>query len=272
MAESVDNKQADAPNLGKIRVRPARQRGHADHGWLNTYHTFSFANYYDPEFDHFHTLRVINEDRVSAGDGFGTHSHRNFEIFSYLLSGELTHRDSMGTHEVCGRGHVQFTSAGSGISHSEFNEHDTDMVHFLQIWVMPNRNGLKPGYQLKHFSDEDKYGKLRLIVSPDGEQDSVKINQDVKVYATLLKNGEEISYQTAPGRSIYVHLAQDVTGMRSEANQVGVMINGVPLAGGDGAFVTNENKHFPMTINLQGHSRSDDVRAEMVVFDIANIQ
>eukprot|EP00455_Lapot_gusevi_P056525 TRINITY_DN9415_c0_g1_i1.p1 TRINITY_DN9415_c0_g1~~TRINITY_DN9415_c0_g1_i1.p1 ORF type:complete len:179 (+),score=46.35 TRINITY_DN9415_c0_g1_i1:133-669(+) len=176
----------------------------------------------------------------------------------------------MGNVEVCSRGYVQFTSAGSGIMHSEFNENDRHMVHFLQIWVMPTRSGLRPSYQMKHFSDEDKHGKLCLLISPDAQKDSIKINQDVKVYATLLKNGEEIQFETSAGRSVYVHVVQDATGMRAEAEQVGITLNQVNLAGGDGAFVTTGDKAAPMSVTLTGHSKNDEVRAEVLLFDLAN--
>eukprot|EP00455_Lapot_gusevi_P056529 TRINITY_DN9415_c0_g2_i5.p1 TRINITY_DN9415_c0_g2~~TRINITY_DN9415_c0_g2_i5.p1 ORF type:complete len:269 (+),score=58.25 TRINITY_DN9415_c0_g2_i5:119-925(+) len=264
-----DNKQAESV-LGLVRVRPSAERGHANHGWLNTYHTFSFANYFDPQYEKFYSLRVLNEDRVRPGTGFGAHSHRNFEIFSYVVSGELTHRDSMGNVEVCGRGHVQFTSAGSGMRHSEFNENDSEVVHFVQIWVAPSRSFLEPSYQMKHFSDEDKYGKLCLLVSPEPSDTTIKINQDVKVYATLLKNGEEIKYEACPGRSVYVHVVQDATGMRAEADQVGITLNNVRLSGGDGAFVTSASKYAPMGVTLVGNSKNDEVRAEVLVFDISN--
>eukprot|EP00455_Lapot_gusevi_P047523 TRINITY_DN6431_c0_g1_i2.p1 TRINITY_DN6431_c0_g1~~TRINITY_DN6431_c0_g1_i2.p1 ORF type:complete len:179 (+),score=20.28 TRINITY_DN6431_c0_g1_i2:48-584(+) len=176
----------------------------------------------------------------------------------------------MGNVEVCSRGHVQFTSAGRGITHSEANEHESDMVHFIQVWVTPARANLKPSYKLRKFRDEDKQGKLCLIVSGEGRQKSIAIHQDIKVYAALLRNGEEIQYETSPGRSLYVHVVQDVTGIRAESNRLGITLNRTNLAGGDGAFVTTADKNAAMSITLSGRCKKDNLRAEVLVFDVAN--
>lgn len=252
----------------KIALRKSIDRGHANHGWLNTYHTFSFAGYQDDKYDHFHSLRVINEDRVLASEGFGTHGHRNFEIFSYVVNGELTHRDSMGNVEKITRGWVQSTSAGRGIQHSEFNEHDTDLVHFLQIWVTPSKQNIQPKYYLKQFTDEQKRGKLCLIVSPDGADKSVTIQQDVRMYATILDSEESVSLTIAPGRNAYLHLIQDVTGYKTEAKRVKVSINNNQvLESGDGAFVVNQDPSLPMQVTLKGVAKSG-VLNEVLFFDI----
>ena len=212
-----------------LEVRRSEQRGHADHGWLNSYHSFSFADYYDPEHVQFGALRVINEDRVQAGQGFGTHGHRDMEIVSYVLEGALEHKDSMGTGSVIRPGDVQMMSAGSGIRHSEFNASPTELVHFLQIWIVPNRQGVQPRYQQVHFADAEKRGRLRLIISPDGENGSLSVYQDARVYAGLFDGEESAELKVGDGRFAYVHVARG-----------SLEVNGQRLVDGDGARVRNE--------------------------------
>eukprot|EP00005_Dracoamoeba_jomungandri_P011079 CAMPEP_0174265868 /NCGR_PEP_ID=MMETSP0439-20130205/28213_1 /TAXON_ID=0 /ORGANISM="Stereomyxa ramosa, Strain Chinc5" /LENGTH=234 /DNA_ID=CAMNT_0015352539 /DNA_START=15 /DNA_END=716 /DNA_ORIENTATION=- len=217
-------------------VRKSEDRGHANHGWLNSYHTFSFANYYDPSFNSFGSLRVINEDIVKGGEGFGSHPHRNFEIFSYVIDGALEHKDSLGNREVLKRGDVQFTSAGSGIVHSEYNASKTTDVYFLQIWVKPNQNNLDPEYQTKHFSEEAKQNSLCLIVSGKQKQGSevqqVTINQDVLVYASLLESGKKVNYTFREGRMGYLHLCNNGGKLRVNDD--------IELEGGDGLFIKTD--------------------------------
>lgn len=201
-------------------IRRGNERGYADHGWLKSYHTFSFADYYDPKHIEFGPLRVINEDRVAPGAGFGTHGHRDMEIISYVLEGELAHRDSLGTGSVIRPGDVQRMSAGRGVRHSEFNNSKTDQVHFLQIWIQPNEIGIEPEYEEKRFSPEEKQGRLRLIASPDGSEGSVRLHQDARVYAGLFDGAESASHDLAAGRRAYVHVARgriEVNGSRLEA-------------------------------------------------------
>ncbi|HNC95802.1 MAG TPA: pirin family protein [Myxococcota bacterium] len=191
-----------------LTLRRANERGHADHGWLDSYHTFSFADYHDPKHMGFRTLRVINEDRVAPGKGFGTHGHRDMEILSYVLSGSLQHRDSMGNGSVIRPGDVQRMSAGTGVQHSEFNGSQTEKVHFLQIWILPRARNLPAGYEQKHFSNEERRGKLRLIASEKGEEGSVSLQSDLRLYASLLGNGEKQLWTPPPGRSTWLHLAR----------------------------------------------------------------
>ncbi len=201
-------------------IRRSNERGLADHGWLKSYHTFSFADYYDPEHMGVGPLRVINEDRVQPGAGFGTHGHRDMEIISYVLDGELAHRDSMGNGSTIRPGDVQRMSAGTGVRHSEFNASQTQPVHFLQIWIMPAQQGIEPGYEEQRFSVEDKRGRLRLIASPDRAEGSVLIHQDARVYAGLFDGAERAELGIAPGRQVYVHVARGsvkASGMRLEA-------------------------------------------------------
>lgn len=203
-----------------IEVRRAGARGYADHGWLKSFHTFSFADYHDPNHMGFGPLRVINEDRVAPGRGFGTHGHRDMEIISYVLAGELAHQDSMGNGSVIRPGDVQRMSAGRGVMHSEFNHSKTDLVHFLQIWIEPNVRGIAPGYEEKRFDDTAKRGTLRLVASPDGGDGSVKIHQDARLFAALVDGSERLEHPLAAGRRAYVHVARGratVNGERLDA-------------------------------------------------------
>src|SRR6187401_3189838 len=203
-----------------IRVRKASERGHFDHGWLDTYHTFSFSRYYDPRHMGFRALRVINEDRVEPGHGFGTHPHRDMEIISYVLDGALEHKDSMGTSSIIRPGDVQRMSAGTGVTHSEFNASRSEQVHFLQIWILPAAPGGKPGYEQKAFPEAERKGKLRLVASPDGRDGSVTIRQDVALHAGLLRTGETLRHELAPGRHAWVHVARghvDIGGEQLDA-------------------------------------------------------
>lgn len=191
-----------------IELRKSEERGHANHGWLDSYHSFSFADYYDPKHMGFGPLRVINEDRVAAGAGFGTHGHRDMEIISYVLDGELAHRDSIGNGSVIRPGDVQRMSAGRGVMHSEYNHATDRSTHFLQIWIQPDRLGIAPGYEERHFGEQDKRGRLLLIASPDGVDGSVLIHQDARVYAGLFDGAERAEHALAPGRRAYVHVAR----------------------------------------------------------------
>lgn len=207
-----------------MRIRRSGERGHADHGWLNSYHTFSFADYYDPSHMGFFALRVINEDRVAPGGGFPRHGHRDMEIVSYVLDGALQHADSMGNGSIIRPGDVQRMSAGTGVMHSEHNASKTAPVHFLQIWVIPDRKGHAPGYEQRTFSAEEKRGRLRLVASPDGSEGSVTIHQDATIRAALLDGVESAAHTLAPGRAAWVHVA---TGS--------VHVNGERLSAGDAA-------------------------------------
>ncbi len=231
-----------------ITLRRSHERGHADHGWLDSYHSFSFADYHDPAHDGFGALRVVNEDRVQAGQGFGTHPHRDMEIISYVLEGALAHRDSMGNGSTIRPGDVQRMSAGSGVTHSEFNASSSELAHFLQIWILPEERGIAPGYEQKHFSEEQKRGQLRLVAARDGRDGSVTIHQDASVYATVLDPGETVCHQLAPGRRAWLHVA------RGE-----VQLGAHTLAAGDAAAVTAED-----SIALTGSRR-----AEVLLFDLA---
>jgi redox-sensitive bicupin YhaK (pirin superfamily) len=214
---------------GMLAVRKSTERGHANHGWLDTYHTFSFADYYDPAQTGFRKLRVLNEDRVQPGTGFGMHGHRDMEIITYILDGALEHRDSMGNGSVIRRGDVQRMSAGRGVMHSEFNPSRDEPVHLLQIWIEPDVTGVRPSYEDRHFPEAEKRGRLRLIASPDGRDGSTTIHQDAWVYATLLDKGEAVTHALAPGRAVYVHVARG-----------SLTVNGEQLAQGDGAKVIDE--------------------------------
>ncbi|HEY7760464.1 MAG TPA: pirin family protein [Burkholderiales bacterium] len=212
-----------------ITVRRSDARGHANHGWLDSRHTFSFADYYDPREMGFGSLRVINEDRVQPGRGFGTHPHRDMEIISYVLEGALEHKDSLGTGSVIRPGDVQRMSAGTGVLHSEYNPSQREPVHFLQIWIEPNVQGVKPSYEQKAFSADDKRGRLRLVASPDGADGSVSIHQDARVYAALLDGAEALTYALPEGHRAYVHIARG-----------SVQVNGQQLGAGDGAKIAAE--------------------------------
>lgn len=231
-----------------LQVRAANDRGHADFGWLDSRHTFSFGNYYDPDHMGFGVLRVINEDRVQPSKGFGTHGHRDMEIISYVLQGALEHKDSLGTGSVIRPGDVQRMSAGTGVQHSEFNHSDSEPVHFLQIWILPNRRGLTPGYAEARIPDEEKRGRLRLIVSGDGRDGALPIHQDADLYASLLSKGESVEHGFAPGRKGWIQLA------RGNAT-----VNNTPLAAGDGAAIVNEE-----FVTIRG-----DSEAEILLFDMA---
>jgi redox-sensitive bicupin YhaK (pirin superfamily) len=231
-----------------IAVRKANERGHANHGWLDSFHTFSFADYHDPREMGFGPLRVINEDRVAPGMGFGKHPHRDMEIISYVLEGALEHKDSMGTGSVIEPGDVQRMSAGTGVFHSEFNASQKNLVHFLQIWIEPNRLGVAPGYEQKRFSNEEKRGRLRLIASPDGSDGSVSIHQDARVYATILDGEDALTYSLPAGHRAYVHVARGA-----------VSVNGTALGTGDGARIAEEG-----TLRF-----SDGKGAEVLLFDMA---
>ncbi len=212
-----------------IQIRSAQDRGHANHGWLDSYHSFSFADYHDPAHMGFSVLRVINEDRVQAGEGFPTHGHRDMEIISYVLEGALEHRDSLGNGSVIRPGDVQRMSAGTGVRHSEYNSSSHEPVHFLQIWILPQANGIAPGYEQKNFAPKELDGRLRLLASPNGRDSSVTIHQDALLYATTLKNGDGLVYTLAPPRRAYVQVARGA-----------VLVNGEPLAAGDGARIEEE--------------------------------
>ena len=214
---------------GMIRIRKATERGHFDHGWLDTYHTFSFADYYDPDFMGFRSLRVINEDRVKAGRGVGTHSHRDMEIVTYVLEGALAHRDSMGTGSVIRPGEVQRMSAGSGVLHSEMNPSKDEAVHFLQIWILPERRGIEPGYEQKSFSADERKDKLRLVASQDGSDGSLTIHQDARIFAATLANTTAITYNLPQGRYGWLQVARGT-----------VDLNGQALRAGDGAAIEDE--------------------------------
>ena len=231
-----------------ITIRKAEDRGHFDLGWLDTYHTFSFDQYYDPAHMHFRSLRVINEDRVATAKGFPTHSHRDMEIITYILSGELEHRDSMGNGSVIRPGDVQRMSAGTGVAHSEFNPSETTSVHLLQIWIMPRARNLPPSYEQKFFSEEERRGRLRLVASEDGREGSVTIQQDARLYATILEPGASIEHTLPDKRYAWIQVARG-----------NLHVNGHELKEGDGAAVSNEQ---PVQL------ASND-GAEVLLFDLA---
>ena len=211
-----------------ITIRRSNERGHANHGWLDTYHTFSFADYYDPNNMGFRDLRVINEDFVEAGQGFPKHGHRDMEIVTYVINGELSHRDSMGNGETIRPNEVQRMTAGTGVLHSEYSS-PTDKTHLLQIWILPEKRNIVPSYEQKFFAPEEKQGKLRLVGSRGGDDGSVHINQDVKLYASVLKAGDEVQHKIADGRHAWIQL---ISGS--------IEVNGTKLKKGDGAAISNE--------------------------------
>jgi redox-sensitive bicupin YhaK (pirin superfamily) len=212
-----------------ITVRKAKDRGVGRHGWLTTWHTFSFANYYDPRFMGYRDLRVINEDTVAPGRGFGAHHHDNMEIISIVMEGALAHKDSTGGEGVLRRGEVQRMSAGTGVVHSEFNGSETEPVHFFQIWILPERDGIDPGYEQKLFALDERRGRLRLLASPGGEDGALTIHQDVRLYGSILADGESVRHPLASQRGAWLQLARG-----------SVEVNGIPLAQGDGAAIDEE--------------------------------
>lgn len=214
-----------------IELRRAEDRGHAEHGWLDSWHSFSFADYHDPKHMQFRALRVINEDRVKPGQGFGAHSHRDMEIISYVLEGALAHKDSIGNGSAIRPGSVQRMSTGTGVQHSEFNASPTEPVHFLQIWFLPNVTGIPPGYEEKYFDAGEKRGKLRLIASPEGAEGSVVIHADANMFAALVDADEKIERAIAKDRYAYVHIARG-----------SVSLNGIRLQAGDAASLTGESR------------------------------
>jgi redox-sensitive bicupin YhaK (pirin superfamily) len=232
-----------------ITIRPARDRGMANFGWLDSRHTFSFGNYYDPNHMGFASLRVINEDKVAPGQGFGTHGHRDMEIISYVLDGALEHKDSLGTGSVIRPGDVQRMSAGTGIRHSEFNASNHEPVHFLQIWILPEAAGIEPGYEQIHVAPDQKRGQLRLIGSPNGQDGSVTIHQDARLYATVLAEAESVTHPLAAGRGAWVQVVRGA-----------ITLNGEALTAGDGAAVTDTP-----SLTLTGTAPD----TEVLLFDLA---
>lgn len=235
--------------MNMLQVIKADRRGHADHGWLNTYHTFSFADYYNPQMMGFRSLRVINEDRVTKGEGFGTHGHADMEILSYVVEGAIAHKDSTGGEEILYPHEWQRMTAGSGIRHSEYNPSKTEKLHFYQIWILPEKDGLKAGYEQKMFAPEEKTGKLKLVASNDSRDGSLKINQDVSVFDSILNTGEEVSYDLTEKRYAWL---QVVKGSLS--------INGETLEAGDGAAIGE-------TETLKIKALTDNT--EFILFDLA---
>ena len=231
-----------------MTIRPAGERGHAQHGWLDSHHTFSFADYYDPKHMGFRTLRVINDDRVAAGQGFGAHSHRDMEIISYVLEGELEHKDSMGTGAIIRPGDVQRMSAGRGVTHSEYNPSPSEPVHFLQIWIQPSKLGIPPGYEQKTFAPAERQGRLRVVASPDGRDGGLTIHADAVVHAGLLDAGQSAEITLAADRHAWVHVARGR-----------VKVNGRELGEGDGAALTDER-----LVRIEGVAGG-----EVLVFDLA---
>jgi redox-sensitive bicupin YhaK (pirin superfamily) len=230
-----------------IQIRKAHERGHANHGWLDTWHSFSFADYHDPGHMGWSALRVLNEDFVQPGQGFGMHGHRDMEIVTYILEGALEHRDSMGNGAVIRRGEVQRMSAGCGVLHSEFNPSREEPVHLLQIWIRPDVRGIAPSYEQRYFSPEEKRGRLRVVASPDGREGSVAIRQDASLYDALLAPGERVGHGLAAGRRAWLQVARGA-----------VALNGLALAAGDGARI-GEETHLEI-------AASDD--AELLLFDL----
>jgi redox-sensitive bicupin YhaK (pirin superfamily) len=230
-----------------IELRKSGERGHANHGWLDSYHSFSFADYHDPRHMGFASLRVINEDVVQPGQGFGTHGHRDMEIITYILAGALEHKDSMGNGSIIRPGDVQRMSAGTGVRHSEFNPSPEELVHLLQIWIEPAVTGIAPGYEEKHFDAASKRGRLRLIAAGDGRDGSVTVHQDAAVYAALLDGAEHATHALAPGRKAYVHVARG-----------GVKVNGQALGAGDAVKISGEPA---ITLN-------NGKDAEVLLFDL----
>jgi redox-sensitive bicupin YhaK (pirin superfamily) len=230
-----------------LEIRKADERGISEHGWLSSRHTFSFGQYHDPSQVGFSDLLVINDDRVAPGQGFGKHPHQDMEIFTYVLDGALEHEDTMGTGSVIKAGDVQMMSAGTGIAHSEFNHSKSEPVHFLQIWIVPDKKRVAPRYQQIHFSSNDKRGKLRLIISPEGNEDSLGVHQDARIYAGFFTEGESATLNINEGRYAYLHMARG-----------SIKVNGLTLSVGDGLRVRKEHSIF----------LSDGNDAEILVFDL----
>lgn len=230
-----------------MKLRRAEERGFADHGWLQSYHSFSFADYYHPDFVNWGNLRVINEDRIASGAGFGSHGHRDMEIISYVLSGELAHRDSLGNVKAIPPGDVQRMSAGTGVVHSEFNHAKGQQTHFLQIWILPNQKGVDPGYEQQTISDAEKRGRLRLVASPDGQDGSVSIHADARLYAGLFTGDETGSLALDPSRKAYVHMVRGTA-----------QVSGQSLKTGDALLIEDESV---LTIDQADES-------EILVFDL----
>jgi hypothetical protein len=230
-----------------MTVRPAGERGHANHGWLDSHHSFSFADYYDAKHMGFRSLRVINDDRVAPGQGFGAHPHRDMEIVSYVLEGALEHRDSMGTGSIIRPGDVQRMSAGTGVSHSEFNASKSEPVHFLQIWLLPTERGIQPSYEQKTFADAERRGRLRVVASPDGRDGSLTLHTSAVIYAGILGAGDSSDIELAKGRHAWVQLANGVA-----------RVNGKELSAGDGAALSDEPR-----VRIEGVSNG-----EVIVFDL----
>ena len=231
-----------------LQVRKSQERGYADHGWLRSFHSFSFAGYYDPAHMGYGNLRVINEDRVAPGQGFGTHGHRDMEIVSYVIDGALEHKDSMGTGSIIRPGDVQRMTAGTGVRHSEYNASKSDLVHFLQIWILPAKPGLAPGYEQKNFSTEDKQNRLRLVASSDGREGSITVHQDVSLYAGVLDPDVRVELAIAPGRHAWIQVVRGA-----------VEVDGRALVEGDGAAVSDET----------GLAMRATAASEVLVFDLA---
>jgi len=229
-----------------ITIRNAEDRGHFNHGWLDTFHTFSFADYYDPANMGFRALRVINDDRVEPGAGFGTHPHRDMEIITYVLDGELSHKDSMGNGSIIRPGEVQRMSAGTGVRHSEKNPSPAQWLHLLQIWIVPDRTGITPGYEQKLFDASERQGRLRLVASPDGADGSVTIHQDVRLYASLLDDRQEVAHTFDDGRYGWLHVARG-----------NAIVNGIEMKEGDGAAISDEK-----ALTIKGD------HAEVLLFDL----
>lgn len=231
-----------------FQLRKSAERGHADHGWLDTYHTFSFADYQDPAYMGFRSLRVINEDRVLPGMGFGMHGHRDMEIITYVLEGELEHKDNMGNGEVLRPGEFQRMSAGTGVRHSEFNPSASEPVHLYQIWLLPQSRGIEPSYEQKYFADDEKRGKLRIVASPDGAEGSLTIHQDARVYLSLLNPGQSVRHALPTGRHAWVQVLRGA-----------VRINGTSLETSDAVAVSGE----------PGVTVVGERPAEVMLFDLA---
>jgi quercetin 2,3-dioxygenase len=236
------------PEILMLTIRHADERGHANHGWLDSFHSFSFADYYDEEHIHYGALRVLNDDRIAGGQGFGAHGHRDMEIVTYVLDGALAHRDSMGNGSTIRPGDVQRMSAGTGVMHSEFNASREDQVHLLQIWLLPRERGGAPGYEEKRFSDDDKRGRLRVVASPDGREGSVTVQSDAAIYAGLIDGAERAHYAVPAGRRVYVHVARGA-----------LEVNGERLGAGDAAMIEAE----------AAITFANGEQAEVLLFDLA---